>query len=151
MRSLVAAGAASGIAAAFNTPIAGVFFALEIILGEISGAAFGVVMLASVASAVFTQIVSGTQPAFHIPPYIYNINWQLPLHLILGLLAGPIASANIRTIIVHWGNTWWCFRANLWLYFPILGNKSCHIRHGGDGSCFSWHSSRSANCHYPAL
>ena len=98
MRALVAAGAASGISAAFNAPIAGVFFALEIVLGEISGSAFGEVMLASVASAVFTQIVSGTQPAFQIPPYIFHINWQLPLYLFLGLFAGPVAAAYIRMI-----------------------------------------------------
>ncbi|MFZ2095617.1 MAG: chloride channel protein [Anaerolineales bacterium] len=98
MRALVAAGAASGISAAFNAPIAGVFFALEIILGEITGSAFGVVMLASVVSAVFTQIVAGTQPAFQIPPYTYSINWQLPLYLVLGLIAGPVASAYIRLL-----------------------------------------------------
>jgi CIC family chloride channel protein len=98
MRALVAAGAASGISAAFNAPIAGVFFALEVILGEISGSAFGVVMLASVVSAVFTQIVSGTQPAFHIPEYVYTINWQLPLYLFLGLFAGPLAAGYIRMI-----------------------------------------------------
>jgi CIC family chloride channel protein len=100
MRALVAAGAASGISAAFNAPIAGVFFALEIVLGEISGSAFGEVMLASVTSAVFTQIVSGTQPAFQIPPYIFHINWQLPLYLFLGLFAGPVAAAYIRMIYV---------------------------------------------------
>ncbi len=98
MRALVAAGAASGISAAFNAPIAGVFFALEIILGEISGSALGVVMLAAVASAVFTQVVSGTQPAFQIPPYVYSINWQLPLYLVLGLFTGPLAAAYIRMI-----------------------------------------------------
>jgi CIC family chloride channel protein len=98
MRALVAAGAASGISAAFNAPIAGVFFALEIILGEITGSAFGVVMLASVVSAVFTQIVAGVQPAFQIPPYTYSIDWQLPLYLVLGLLAGPVASAYIRLL-----------------------------------------------------
>jgi chloride channel protein, CIC family len=98
MRALVAAGAASGISAAFNAPIAGVFFALEIVLGEISGSAFGVVMLASVASAIFTQVVSGTQPAFQIPPYVYTINWQLPLYLVLGLCAAPIASAYIQML-----------------------------------------------------
>lgn len=98
VRALVAAGAASGIAAAFNAPIAGVFFALEIILGEISGGAFGIVVLASVISAVFTQAVSGPEPAFHVPAYAFNEPWELPLYLGLGLLAGPVAALYIRLL-----------------------------------------------------
>jgi len=94
----VGAGAAGGIAAAFNAPIAGVFFALEIILGEFSGSALGVVVLASVISAVFTQAVSGPQPAFRVPAYAFNSVWELPLYLGLGLLAGPIAALYVRSL-----------------------------------------------------
>jgi chloride channel protein, CIC family len=100
VRALVGAGAAGGIAAAFNAPIAGVFFALEIILGEFSGSAFGVVVLASVISAVFTQAVSGPQPAFRIPAYAFNSAWELPLYLGLGLLAGPIAALYVRLLYI---------------------------------------------------
>lgn len=100
VRSLVAAGSASGIAAAFNAPIAGVFFALEIILGEISGGAFGIVVLASVISSVFTQAVSGKEPAFHVPAYEFGTPWELPLYLGLGLLAGPIAALYIRLLYI---------------------------------------------------
>jgi CIC family chloride channel protein len=120
MRALVAAGAASGISAAFNAPIAGVFFALEIILGEITGSAFGVVMLASVVSAVFTQIVAGTQPAFQIPPYTYSINWQLPLYLVLGLIAGPVASAYIRLLYLA-QDTFARFAIPRWLKPAVAG------------------------------
>ncbi len=98
VRSLVAAGCASGIAAAFNAPIAGVFFSLEIILGEISGSAFGIVVLSSVISAVFTQAVSGPEPAFHVPAYSFNAPWELPLYLGLGVLAGPISALYIRLL-----------------------------------------------------
>ena len=98
VRSLVAAGCASGIAAAFNAPIAGVFFSLEIILGEISGSAFGIVVLASVISSVFTQAVSGPEPAFHVPAYTFETPWELPLYLGLGLLAGPISALYIRLL-----------------------------------------------------
>lgn len=96
VRALVAAGAAGGIAAAFNAPIAGVFFALEIVMGEISGGALGVVVLAAVLSAVVTQALSGPQPAFHVPAYDFHSALELPLYLGLGLLAGPIAALYIR-------------------------------------------------------
>lgn len=98
IRMLVAAGAAAGISAAFNAPIAGVFFSMEIILGEISGNAFGIVMLAAVSSSVFTQAISGTQPAFHVSAYAFNSVWELPLYLGLGLLAGSISALYIRLL-----------------------------------------------------
>ncbi|MBN1887875.1 MAG: chloride channel protein [Thermoflexales bacterium] len=100
VRILVAAGAAGGIAAAFNAPIAAVFFALEIILGELSGSALGIVVLAAVISSVFTQAVSGEYPAFTVPAYAFNSAWELPLYLGLGLLAGPVAAVYIRALYV---------------------------------------------------
>ncbi len=100
LRTLVAAGAASAIAAAFNAPIAGVFFALEIVLGEIGGSALGMVLVAAVTSAVFTQAVSGSSPAFQTPAYSFKSAWELVLYLCLGLLAGPLAALYVRLLYV---------------------------------------------------
>lgn len=121
MRSLLAAGAASGIAAAFNAPIAGVFFALEIILGEISGSALGVVVLSAVTSSVFTQAVAGPEPAFHVPAYAFNSIWELPLYLGLGLLAGPFAALYVRFLYLAQDAFRQWVKAPRWLKPAIAG------------------------------
>jgi len=100
VRILVAAGAAAGVASAFNAPIAGVFFAVEIILGEIGTNALGIVVLASVIASVFTQAVSGTQPAFSVPAYAFNSPWELILYFVLGLIAGPISALYVK--LLYW-------------------------------------------------
>jgi CIC family chloride channel protein len=98
VRALVAAGSAAGIAAAFNAPIAGVFFALEIVLGEIGGGALGMVVVAAVISAVFTQAVSGPEPAFTIPIYSFHAVHELLLYIGLGVLAGLVSAMYIRAL-----------------------------------------------------
>lgn len=98
LRTLIAAGAASSIAAAFNAPIAGVFFALEIILGEIGGQSLGMILIASVSSSVLIQALSGSQPAFQIPAYSFHSIGELPLYLLLGLAAGPVSAVYVRLL-----------------------------------------------------
>ncbi len=97
-RLLVAMGAASGIAAAFNAPIAGVFFAIELILGELTTSAFGMVVFSAVISAVTTRAILGPTPAFPIPAYDFHAPVELAFYLILGLLAAVVSVAYIKGI-----------------------------------------------------
>lgn len=98
VQTLVAAGAASAIAAAFNAPIAGVFFALEIILGEIAASSLGMVLIASVASSALTQALSGTRPAFSLPTNLSYTIAEYPLFIVLGVLCGLVSVFYVRGI-----------------------------------------------------
>lgn len=69
LKVLVGCGAAAGIAAAFNAPFAGAFFALEEVLGTFSIGAFSPVVVAAVAGALTVRPFLGSHPAFHIPGY----------------------------------------------------------------------------------
>lgn len=96
VRTLAACGAASGIASAFNAPIAGVFFAQEIILGEFTTGGFGMVVLAAVTASVITRILRGDSPAFRIPEYTLRSPWELFLYLGLGLAAALVSTLYVR-------------------------------------------------------
>lgn len=101
-RVLVAAGAAAGISAAFNAPLAGAFFALEEILGTFRGDHFAPVVVASVVAAVISRAVFGNHPAFALPErYGYDgaleVLWAFPL---LGVACGLVAVLFVRT---HFG------------------------------------------------
>jgi CIC family chloride channel protein len=91
IRNLVGCGAAAGIAATFNAPIAGAIFALEIILGEFEMGTFGPIVLASVMATVVSRAFLGNYPAFSIPTYNLVSVWEIPAYLIMGFLAGLVA------------------------------------------------------------
>lgn len=87
-KMLVACGGAGGISATFNAPIAGVMFALEVLLREFTARSFGIVVLASVSASVVSRAYLGDYPAFRVPPYALVSGWELPLYALLGVLSG---------------------------------------------------------------
>ena len=98
-RLLLGAGAAAGIAAGFNAPIAGVFFALELVLGTtFATSAVSVVVLAAVVASLVAQIGLGAKPAFAIPVYEVKSLLELPLYLLLGVFASLVSFAYTKTV-----------------------------------------------------
>ncbi len=92
MKLLIAAGAAGGIAATFNAPIAGVMFATEIVLlGNFELTSFGVIVISSGIATVISRIYYGSNPAFIIPQYELEGFLETPLYLVMGFFIGPVA------------------------------------------------------------
>lgn len=118
LRPLVACGVAAAIAASFNTPMAGVIFAMEVVLMEYTIAGFLPVILAAVAGTTLTQLVFGPDIVFSGDQRLTGQLMELPIMAVMGLLVGLAGALYIR---LHSA----CARAladrSHWLRLPLAG------------------------------
>lgn len=98
LRLLVACGAASGLAAAYNAPVAGAVFAAQIVVGNFSMNLFAPLVFASVIASMLSRNFFGIHPLYSMPGYEFTRVTQLPWFLILGILAGGLGALFMKLL-----------------------------------------------------
>ena len=94
----VAAGAAAGVAAIFNAPLAGVFFALEVILRSFTARGFSTVVISAVTANAVWRVLVSDEPVLAVQPFKLEHPMELVLYAVLGLLAAIAALAFVRLL-----------------------------------------------------
>jgi CIC family chloride channel protein len=97
INTLVAAGAAAAISTAFQAPITGALFAMELILSQFSSRSFALVALASVTASQVARALVGAPP-FPIPGYQLGSSWEIPVYLALGLVTALVSRLYITVL-----------------------------------------------------
>jgi chloride channel protein, CIC family len=99
VKALIPVGAAAAIAAAFNTPLAAVLFALEEVVGDLHAPVLGSVVLASATSWAMLRLLLGNNPLFKVPQYQLVSPWEFGVYAILGVLGGLVSVAFTKLLL----------------------------------------------------
>ena len=118
IRILLGCGTAAAISASFNTPIAGVIFAMEVVMMEYTINTFVPVILASVSGAIITRLVYGHEPAFELPTLTMSSLYELPFLLIMGIAIGFFAAIFNHTAVFIAKKS---IDINLWVRLSLAG------------------------------
>ncbi len=105
IRTLVACGAAGGIAATFNAPIAGAVFALEVLLRRFGSVYFGAVVISAVTADVIAHYFEGDKRTFITPEYTLQSPWELLLYTLMGIIAA-IAAVGFSRLLYFSEDLW---------------------------------------------
>jgi CIC family chloride channel protein len=98
LRTLVGCGAAAGLAATFNAPIAGAIFAAEVVVGDFAVSQFSPIVIAAVVATVLSRYLLGNYPSFVVPAWDLVSPFELVAYIALGMLAGGVALAFVRSL-----------------------------------------------------
>jgi CIC family chloride channel protein len=99
VKALVPVGAAAAIAAAFNTPLAAVLFALEEIMGNMGTQMLGSVVLASATSWMVLRLLLGNEPLFKVPAYELVHPVEFAIYALLGVLGGLVSVWFVKLLL----------------------------------------------------
>lgn len=114
VRLLVACGAAAGISATFNAPLAGPFFALELILRDFAAQSFGAVVLSSVTAGVVGRAILGDDPFLSLPAFAVSSPTEYLLYATLGVAVGVIGVAFSKILYLVEDLCDWVWRGPEW-------------------------------------
>jgi chloride channel protein, CIC family len=100
VKKLIPVGAAAAIAAAFNTPLAAVLFALEEIVGDLNAPVMGAVVLASATAWMVLRMLLGNHPLFKVPQYELVHPAEFAVYAVLGVAGGVVSAAFTKLLLV---------------------------------------------------
>jgi len=120
VKSLIPVGAAAAIAAAFNTPLAAVLFALEEVVGDLQAPVLGSVVLASATSWAMLRLLLGNDPLFKVPQYQLVSPAEFLIYAVLGLLGGLMSVAFTKLLLALRARFLRLPRKTMW-FQPAIG------------------------------
>ncbi len=99
VQALLPVGAAAAVAAAFNTPLAAVLFALEEIVGDLHAPVLGSVVLASATAWMVLRLLLGNNPLFKVPQYQLVHPLEFAVYAVLGVAGGLVSVAFTKLLL----------------------------------------------------